>query len=154
MENIERRVKDVTSQDAFLTAQMSLDSEYKRVNYLKENFVYVEPKGIIFNPKEVKSGCEPKAAMHYVPIDQTVMNIVQDSTFMKVTEMDIGAKASNLLRDIKDGEMYKNNPYFQENPDALVLILYSDAVELVNPLGAGRGKQKGSLPKKIIYFLY
>ena len=148
MESIEKVLEDVMSNDAFLNAQISLDSEYKRVNYLKENFVYVEPKEIIFNPKEAKQGHEPKAAMHYVPIDQTVKNIVQDSTFLKMTESEIGAKASNLLRDIKDGEMYKNNPYFKENPDALVLILYSDAVELVNPLGAGRGKHKVSLPKK------
>ena len=38
--------------------------------------------------------------------------------------------------------IYKTNKYFIDNPDALCLFLYSDAVELVNPLGAGRGKHK------------
>ena len=56
LENIEKVVKDVSSNDAFLNAQESLDTEYKRVNYLKENFIYVEPEEIIFNPKEVKNG--------------------------------------------------------------------------------------------------
>ena len=51
--------------------------------------------------------------------------------------------------------MYKKNPFFLRNPEALTLILYSDAVEVVNPLGAGRGKHKvvqifltlGDIPK-------
>ena len=56
---------------------------------------------------------------------------------------------------VKDGMMYKNNSYFINNPEAFTLIIYSDAVELVNPLGAGRGKHKviqillsfGEIPK-------
>ena len=145
LENIEKVVKDVSSNDAFLNAQESLDTEYKRVNYLKENFIYVEPKEIVFNPKEVKNGSNPKAVMHYVPIIKSVINIVQDSSFRKATENNISDVSSSILKDIKDGEIYKSNPYFIENPDALVLILYSDAVELVNPLGAGRGKHKVGL---------
>ena len=109
-ENIEKVVKDVSSHDAFFNAQKTLDTEYKRVNYLKENFIYVEPEEIIFNPKEVRQGVEPKAVMHYVSIIQTVQNIVQDSTFMKATEVNIGDMSRSCLKDVKDGEMYKNNP--------------------------------------------
>ena len=47
-----------------------------------------------------------------------------------------------VLKDIKDGTAYKNVEYFQRNPDAFVCIIYSDAVELVNPLGSGKGKHK------------
>ena len=46
------------------------------------------------------------------------------------------------LRDVKDGGLYRNNSYFQQNPGAYTMMLYSDAIELVNPLGAGRGKHK------------
>ena len=46
------------------------------------------------------------------------------------------------LRDVKDGGAFKENAYFQENPDAYSILLYSDAVELTNPLGAGRLKHK------------
>ena len=46
------------------------------------------------------------------------------------------------MKDVKDGELYKTNPFFQQNPEAFTMMLYSDAIELVNPLGAGRGKHK------------
>ena len=38
--------------------------------------------------------------------------------------------------------MYQTIDYFRRNPDALVCLIYSDAVELTNPLGSGRGKHK------------
>ena len=46
------------------------------------------------------------------------------------------------IRDIKNGDCYKRNKYFQENPEAYGAILYSDAIELKNPLGAARGSYK------------
>ena len=46
------------------------------------------------------------------------------------------------MEEIKDGWNYKNTEYFQRNPDAFCGILYSDGVEVVNPLGAARGRHK------------
>ncbi|KYQ53628.1 hypothetical protein ALC60_02135, partial [Trachymyrmex zeteki] len=37
---------------------------------------------------------------------------------------------------------FKNNKFCQENPDALQIILYQDAFEIVNPIGAARKKYK------------
>ena len=153
--DIEKVLSDVADSDAFLSAQKSLDSGYKRLQYLKNNFTYVEPVEIIFNPNEVKKGKEPKAVMHYVPVIQTVKNLVQDSTFLEVAENKFVDNSKSVLRDVKDGLIYKNNQFFIENPEALTLLLYSDGVELVNPLGAGRGKHKviqifltfGEIPK-------
>ena len=92
--------------------------------------------------------------MHYVPIIETVKNIVQDSTFLEVTER-FNDKSKAEIKDVKDGIIYKQNKYFKDNPEAMTLLLYSDGVELVNPLGAGRGKHKviqifltfGEIPK-------
>ena len=123
-------LEDVAENDAFLKAQRSLDSEYKRIKFLKENFTYVEPVEIVFNSKEVKDGKETKASMHYIPVVQTIKNLVQDSTFMEVSETNISDTSESVLRDVKDGVIYKTNKYFIDNPDALCLFLYSDAVEL------------------------
>lgn len=140
--DIRKILEDVAENDPFLKAQISLDTDYKRLKYLKENFTYVEPVEIVFNIKEVKAGLETKALMHYIPVVQTIKNLVQDSTFLEVSETNIGDTSESVLRDVKDGLIYKTNKYFIDNPDALCLFLYSDAVELVNPLGAGRGKHK------------
>ena len=93
--------------------------------------------------------------MHYIPLIQTVKNLVEDSTFLEVTEAHSDHNPECLLRDVKDGSLFKNNRYFLENPEALTILLYSDGVEVVNPLGAGRGKHKviqifltfGEIPK-------
>jgi hypothetical protein len=44
--------------------------------------------------------------------------------------------------DMKDGSAWKSNRFFLDNPEALTGQLYSDAVELDNPLGASKGVHK------------
>lgn len=45
-------------------------------------------------------------------------------------------RKKDILEDFMDGTIYKNNKFFQENPDALRIILYQDTFEIVNPIGA------------------
>ncbi|CAB3985398.1 Hypothetical predicted protein [Paramuricea clavata] len=47
-----------------------------------------------------------------------------------------------ILYDICDGQCFKNNPIFQEHPNALQIVLYHDEVEICNPLGSHVGKHK------------
>ena len=154
-DNIKKVLADFEENDSFLKAQKSLDSGFKRLQYLKSNFKYVEPEEILLNPNGVEKRKEPRAVMDYVPIIETVRNLVQDSTFLEVTENMINDKSMADIKDVKDGMIYKQNIYFKDNPEAMTLLLYSDGVELVNPLGAGRGKHKiiqifltfGEIPK-------
>ena len=46
------------------------------------------------------------------------------------------------LIDFKDGSSYKENSFFKSNPESYAAILYSDALEVKNPLGAARGSYK------------
>ena len=140
-EEIDRIIKDVEKHDDFLDAQQTLDSEYKRKQFLKDNFVYVPPDEIVMNPKEVKEK-KAKDVVHYVNIIESFKHLVQDSSFVAMEEKNVSPANDSILRDLKDGELYKNNSYFQQNPQAYTMMIYSDAIELVNPLGAGRGKHK------------
>ena len=140
-EKIDRIIKDVEKHDDFLDAQQTLDSEYKRKQFLKDNFVYVPPEEIVLNPKDVKEK-KAKDVVHYVNIIESFKHHVQDSSFVAMEEKNIIPANDSILRDVKDGELYKNNPFFQQNPQAYTMMIYSDAIELVNPLGAGRGKHK------------
>ena len=45
-------------------------------------------------------------------------------------------------RENQDGVFYQNHPFFNENPKALMLIIYHDKVEMCNPLGATATKHK------------
>ncbi|CAC5401624.1 unnamed protein product [Mytilus coruscus] len=46
------------------------------------------------------------------------------------------------MYDICDGEFIRNSPFFQQNPNAIQVILNADDVEIVNPLGSHIKKHK------------
>jgi hypothetical protein len=73
----------------------------------------------------------------YIPIISTVNAIISDPFFSPTV-----ANSGDLIQDIKDGSAYKENSFFQKNPDAYTGILYSDALPLTNPLGAAKGLHK------------
>ena len=82
--------------------------------------------------------------VHFIPILETFKHLVEDRSFIEVLEKSRNeAKDNNdVIKDIKDGSVYQSLEFFKLNPSAFVGILYSDALELVNPLGAARGKHK------------
>jgi hypothetical protein len=73
----------------------------------------------------------------YVSVSETLSKIVAEPGLLPEDQSQDG-----LLRDVKDGSVYKSNAFFQMNPDACTLMFYSDAVELNNPLGAKKGVYK------------
>lgn len=48
----------------------------------------------------------------------------------------------NVLRDIVDGYVSSTNAFFNNNQNALKIIIYQAALELVNPLGSAKTKHK------------
>ncbi|XP_060763963.1 uncharacterized protein LOC132872868 [Neoarius graeffei] len=48
----------------------------------------------------------------------------------------------DVLTDYRDGLLFKEHPFFKIHSDALRLHFYQDEFEVVNPLGAKRGKYK------------
>ena len=142
-EQIEEIVAKVLDDDPMINAQRELDTVYKRNKFIRDNFKYVAPQEIVLNETEVKNGV-PKDVLHYIPVIETFKHILEDKTMIKVLEKAREERNSKegVIRDIKDGRMYKRLDFFKNNPDALVAIFYSDALELVNPLGSARGKHK------------
>ena len=139
---IQRVLEDSQKNDPFLDAQRQLDTEYKRTRFITEKFSYVAPLEIVLNPHQVKNKEAVKAVVHYIPIIDTFKNLIQDPSFNDMMEKDNHDKDDGAVRDVKDGDLFKSNPYFKQNPEAFTMMLYSDAIELTNPLGAGRGKHK------------
>ena len=137
---IERIVDDVEN-DAFLRAQMKLDSEYKRTKYVRENMKYIAPVEVLLNKEDVKRG-EKKEVFHYVSVVETFRNILEDPSFIKMKSMEIIENQEDKFQDLKDGSNFVENKFFKSNPGAYAAILYSDALELKNPLGAARGSYK------------
>ena len=130
--------------DPFLNAQETLDTESKRKKFISENFKYIQPIEIILNESEVKEG-KAKDVVHYIPMLESLKTLVEDETFQTAlaqSNVDVDSPNPDSLNDIKDGNVYRNSEFFLNNPTALCLMMYSDGVEVTNPLSFGRGKHK------------
>ena len=137
--DIERIVKETLEDDPFLQAQMQLDTQHKLTKYVQDNMDYVAPSEIVLNDDEVKNGSK-KDSLHYISIISSLKMLLEDFSFNKMMAQTRTSTAD--ITDFKDCLAYKNNKYFQKNPDAYSLVLYSDGVEMKNPLGAARGTYK------------
>ena len=141
-QDLEEIIK-VSTIDPFLSAQEKLKSTYARKNYIKRNFVHVPGKEIVLNPDDVAMG-HPKDCVHYINIKESVRNIIEDESFVasKCLNDSLEFRDDGPISDIKDGRKYKLNPFFRGPDESYALMLYSDAVELCNPIGFARGRNK------------
>ncbi len=105
--------------------------------YLVEKFLNTSQAFKYIEPTEIRLDSDKDQTFQYVSIVDTIATIIQDPTFSPENP-----SADGMLRGVKDGTAYAQNKFFQENKDALTIEIYSDAIELANPLGASRGKHK------------
>ena len=128
--------------DPYLEAQEKLSSSTSRKKFVQENFPHVKQKEIVLNKEEVRRGL-PKDVIHFVPVSESLKVMYGDPTFQEALRKgQMEEKPDGVLKDIKDGAIYKNNIYFKNNPESLALVLYSDGVETINPLSYAKGTQK------------
>ena len=133
----------VTGNDYFLEVQEQLNTPHKRIKYVRDHMKYVAPIEIVLNKSEVLQG-RSKDVIHYVPLTESIKNLLEDPSCIKMMKQFGAFKEvdDDSLNDIVDGELYKNNRFIQNNQNVYGLMLYSDGVELKNPLGAARGTYK------------
>ena len=140
--DVEQIVSNVYKDDPFLQAQLLLNTEYKRLTHIQGSDNYVHPKEILLNEDEVRQQGSKKEVYHYVSIIESLKVLVTDPSFRKMITGKVTANEDGKLRDLKDGSHYKSSEFFQQNRDAYTAILYSDAVEMKNPLGSAKGTYK------------
>ena len=142
-DQVDEIVREVFEDDTMINAQKELDTNYKRNKYIMENFKYVAPHEIILNQSDVNRGL-PKDVIQYIPVCEAFKALVEDLTMINILQTDkekFGRKV-DVIDDVKDGNLYKNIEFIKQNPSAYAAILYSDALEIVYPLGSARGKHK------------
>jgi hypothetical protein len=119
----------------FVKLQENFSSYYKISKETENSPHYIAP--IQFKLPRNAAGKE--CPFQYVPIIETVTAIISDPDFDSLSQE---PAPDGYLHDFKDGSAWKKNQFFIDNPDALTGQLYSDAVELDNPLGASKGVHK------------
>ena len=112
-------------------------TEYSRREYIKNNLAFAPPiPKLLSLPSELGE----YVTYMYVPLLQNLKALFTDATvkqqFLSVYQQ------TNLFRDFCDGLKVENNPMFNSNDQTLKIVLYSDAFEVVNPLGSTKKKHK------------
>ncbi|XP_034236317.1 uncharacterized protein LOC117642343 [Thrips palmi] len=127
-----------------------LRSVYMRKLFYKNNFCFVEPIQVPLNNGSF---------FYFVPPDQSLIAAFQNKSW-KFCIKKPPFSQDGCSRDFFDGQAFKSNPFFQENPDAVPIILYQDGFELVCAIGPAKNlKHKilavymafGNLPCEIRY---
>ncbi len=122
----------------FLDLQKDFRNYYHLNEYLKES-----PYFRFLEPIELKLGDGKKCTFQYILFVDTISTIVQDPGFNLENPSEDG-----LLYGMKDGTVYEENKYFQENKDALTIEIYSDAVG-----GGGGAEGGGGRRRRMSYIL-
>ena len=110
---------------------------YSRAQTFKKKFNYVEPKKIFLGKDENRRD----RFAYYVPVRETLKCLLESDLWQKSGEHS-AESPSDVLSDISDGQIFKSNDFYGQNPSCLKLLLYQDAFEVVNPLGSAKTRHK------------
>ena len=107
----------------------NLDSQRKLESFAERNLFVVKPVELV-----VQTNDSTRETFQYVPILQTLEYLLKfEDIFAEVIN---GHRSSDRkLRDICDGNLFKQNTLYSSNENALQVILYYDDFNIVNPLG-------------------
>lgn len=116
----------------------SLGSIYKRSTYFRNIFQYIAPVQMYLGLD--KNGIA--RYFHYVSIKQTLAGLLSERNIKSVLKPTFVPADDRPYCDFTDGEVFKTNIFFSQNPTAIQILLYEDALEIVNPLGSAKKNHK------------
>ena len=125
-ERIAELVELVNSNDPFDQARGQLENESKRFRFISDNFPNVKPETVLLSPED----SECKATYQHVSVPASLKILLEDPTFIRQKMEDPYFYQEGVIQDVRDGESYRSNKFFKENPSAVPLILFQDELEV------------------------
>lgn len=105
-------------------------SKYQREQFAKDHLPYVKPES-----QQLSS----TASFQYVPILSVLRNMILCDTFRNHLESQPSHEQFSYLQSFRDGKLYKeklSQVLVHGSQYTLFLLMYTDELEVVNPLGA------------------
>ena len=128
---------DVSSQilttvngEMLTTAFTELSSDWKRKQFYKNEYNFVEPQTVRYN---VESSVFT-STFQYIPLQDSLKALLTNKKLSSQLLQQV-PKRPNILSSFSDGTVYQEHPVYQNHPQALEIILYADEFDVVNPLG-------------------
>ena len=130
---------NLDSKSVFSIALEDFVGEKSLTNYIEKKPKYVKPIDTpVYNEISGESG-----TVQYVPILHTLDVLLSHKDMLELV-LESGKLNDDRLYNYCDGSLFPENNFFNENPNALQLILYHDDFTVVNPLGNKTIKYKMS----------
>lgn len=112
-------------------------SKYQRVEYAKSRYPFTEAQKCTYNDSD-------RASFYYVPVGSVLRNFMRCKG---ISEQIMKPKVSetDALSTFREGAIYKKHVSDippNSNQRLIHLLLYTDELEIANPLGAARGVHK------------
>lgn len=79
---------------------------------------------------------------HYIPLVKSLDQFLSHPKIFSIIEKGPQRCKEGFFQDIVDGFLLKSHPFFSEKPNALQIVLYTDEIEICNPLGSFTSKNK------------
>ena len=81
-------------------------------------------------------------SFYYIPMIKSLEQLLLHPRIVQMIEEGPQTCKDGFFGDFIDGDIFKMHPLFVKDPKALQIILFSDEVELCNPLSSRAGKNK------------
>ncbi len=114
-----------------------------QMKYIRSNMKYVTPieyklgKRLIYRNKGSKRQISEKTdTMMFIPILDSIEQLLSNPRIFDMVVSKQKGCDPNVMYDICDGTLFRNNDFFQQHINSLQIILYHDEVEVCNPLGS------------------
>lgn len=112
-----------------------VSSEWMLQQYCTEQLGYISPLQLEMN------GRVPNAHLQYIPLLALLQKLAKNEDIWAMLNSHPAKRNEDILKDYTDGEQCKAHPLLC-NHNNIRLHFYVDEFEIVNPLGAKRGKHK------------
>ncbi|XP_054724735.1 uncharacterized protein LOC129235069 [Uloborus diversus] len=138
--DIDKIICEMKENDVFSKCNSELlRSDYARKSFYKQHFNYVAPVDIYLGRNRHNRIC----SYQYIPICDSLQSVFKHKSVSDLVEENRCTKSENqFLKDVTDGSCFKENELFQQDSNALGIILFQDAFEVANPLGSAKKKHK------------
>lgn len=137
----ERSLKEGDS--LYQNAHKKLRHESAKKKWLEKSGFWVEPVEMVLPYNDKLNGV---TSFQYIPILLSLKAMLSKEDILEKVLSISPEKDSSVIRSFKDGSRFKNSAFFQNNPNALQLIVYSDDYQLYDPCKDNRnhGKTNGT----------
>lgn len=126
-----------------------INSEYSVIQHLKKYCGYIAPREIVLGEDygEVSKFGEEDITQKdvkelIIPFDESLCQVFRNKELRKLLESPFEPTGNGKISSARDGLKWQGDDFFLRFPNALMIQMYFDDVELVNPLGSRTGVHK------------